>query len=167
MDLEQVKLLAQQDRYDEALAECEKWLREAPNRKADILRIRAYTLARQGDYERALQDRESIFQMEDGTIRDYYLAANNALMAGHLPKAASWLKEVVRRGKDQDETWFEAATRFLLAYVLMESGDLRGAKRDLDLAIAMDPDCAMPLPGLGVWNCNRLREEIERRAASG
>lgn len=164
MDLKAIKSLTEQKRYDEALAACEELLRQAPESKADVLRARASVFARSRDYERALHDRETLFEMGEGKIADYYLAADTALAARKFTQAAIWLKEVLRLGEAQSETWFKAASHFLLAYAQMEIGQYQEAFANLDCAIAVEADIAMPLPGMcGTCSHEQLREEIRRR----
>ena len=163
MDFKEIKFLAEHDRYDEALEQCEKLFADFPESKADILRTRAYVFARKGDYPNALRDREAIFAMGTGGIRDYFLAGNNALFAGRFLQASNWLNEVLRLGEEQNETWFKAGSYFLLAYAQMELGNYSEADANLKTAMSVEPRCAMPLPGLGMCDESRLREQIRRR----
>jgi tetratricopeptide (TPR) repeat protein len=166
MDLKQIKSLADQRRYDQALAECEAFIESIPENKADALRTRAYIFALMGDYQRALRDREMIIDMGEGTIRDYYRGADNALSAGKFTQAATWLNEVLRMGEEQNETWFKSASYFLLAYAQMEVRQYQEAIANIDRAVAIEADVAMPLPGIsGMCNQRQLREEIMRRQA--
>lgn len=164
MDLKTIKSLTEQKRYDDALAACELLLQEIPERTADILRSRASVFVRIRDYERALQDRQSLFKMGEGTIADYYLAADNALSARKFAEACGWLSEVLRLGEEQGETWFKAGAYFLLAYAQMELGQYKDAIATLDHAVAVEVDIAMPLPGMcGICSHQQLREKIIRR----
>ncbi len=162
MDVRQIKSLADKRQYEAALAECEKLLHESEDCNPDVLRVRSYVFALRGDYQRALQDREAVFEMGEGTIKDYYLGADDAISAGNFTLAAKWLNEVLRLGEAQNEIWFESATYFLLAYVYMKLGQYQEAIINLDNAHAIESDIAMPLPGLGMCDHNRLREEIKK-----
>jgi tetratricopeptide (TPR) repeat protein len=164
MDLKEIKTLAEKDRFDEAIAKCEEILRGHCESKADVLRVRAYVYSLWGHYDKAIQDRESILRMGQGILRDYYLAGDNALTLGNFVQASVWLEEVLRLGQEQSENWFESAACFLLAFAKMELGDYEEAISNLDRAVDVDANCAMPLPGLGTWDHNRLRNEIRRRA---
>jgi tetratricopeptide (TPR) repeat protein len=164
MELERIELLARQNRYDEALAFCEKLLQGDQENTTNILRTRAFIFARSGQYEYAMQDFQTIFGMGEGAISDYYLAATHALSARQFTQAITWLEEVLRLGKEQQEEWFESATYFLLAYAQMELGQLPEAIMNLNLAVAVDADVAMPLPRRrGIYSHKQLRDEIERR----
>jgi tetratricopeptide (TPR) repeat protein len=166
MELKQIETLAKQKRYQEALSGCERLLREAPEKKADILRTRAHVFARSGDYQHAVVDWKAIIEMGEATIRDYYRGADNALFAGQFAQAASWFQEVLRLGEEQNEDWFKSASYFLLAYAQMELKQYTEALASLNKAIAIEADVSMPLPDMcGMCNSQQLREEIERRKA--
>lgn len=170
MNLKKTKMRAKKRRYEEALASCNELLKNFPEKKSDILRTRAYTYALMGDYDRAVQDRKTVLEMDEGLLKDYYLAASNALSLGMFSQASAWLKELLRLGEEQKETWFDSAAYFLLAYSQMEQGYYEEAIANLDRAVSISPDCFLPLPKPGaydgVWDHNRLRKEIQRRAAS-
>jgi tetratricopeptide (TPR) repeat protein len=163
VDLKQIKSLAERDQYDEALAECDGLLSGSTGKKADVLRMRAHVFALRGDYSNAVEGRETVLEMGEGTIKDYYRAADNALSAGQFAQAADWFKEVLRLGEGQNETWFKSASYFLLAYAQMELGQYQEAIANLDCAVAVEADVAMPLPGVcGTFSNQQLREEIRR-----
>jgi tetratricopeptide (TPR) repeat protein len=164
VDVKAIKSSADDGRCDEALAACESLLRDDPENKADILRARAYVFGLQDDFTRALRDREAVLAMGAGTLKDFYRAGDNALYAGDLKKAVCRFEEVLRLGEAQNEKWFESATYLLMAYAHMELGDYAAANKNADAAAALEADCAMPLPGVGMCNVDQLRQEIMRRA---
>lgn len=167
MDLKQIETLARQKRYEKALIECEKLLQDAPEKKVDILRVRAHVFARSGDYPHAVMDRKMIIEGGEATTKDYYRSADNALFAGQFAQAAIWFEDVLRLSKEQNETWFESASYFLLAYAQMELKQYAEALASLDNAIAIEADVSMPLPGMcGMCNSQQLLDEIKRREAS-
>jgi tetratricopeptide (TPR) repeat protein len=160
MDLNIIKSLAKQRLYKEALAKCEQYLNNFPENRSDVLRVRAYVLALSGDYEGALQDRKSIIDMGEGRLRDYYLSGDNALSIGKFEEASKWLKEVLRKGSEQNEIWFDSAAYFLLSYAQMKLGHFDDSLNYLENVISIEPDCSMPLPNVGVWDTHQLKEEI-------
>lgn len=164
-DLKEIEKLIKEGRYDEALLECEENLEENSVEKVDILRAHARVLARCNNYERAIQDCEIIFEAGEGTLRDYYRAADYALSAGQFAQAAIWFKEVLQLGEEQNEAWFKAASYFLLAYAQMELGQHHEAITSLDGAVAVEPDVAMPIPSMcGMCSHQLLREKIKRQS---
>jgi tetratricopeptide (TPR) repeat protein len=163
MELKHIKAIAEKGEYDRALTECEKLLRGPGPKKTDILRTRAYVFALSGDYGNAVKDRQAIMEMGEATVDDYFLAANNALSAGNVKRASVWLKEVLRLGEEQNETWFKSASLFLLAYSEMELRQFSNAHLSLSRAIAIEPACAMSLPGMGMCNHKKLEDEIRKR----
>lgn len=163
MELKLIKQVAEKGDYDRALTECEKLLRKGGSKNADILRTRAYVFALSGDYDRAVKDRRTVLGMVDATIDDYFLAANNAISAGKMKQASVWLNEVLRLGNEQKETWFEVASLFLLAYSQMELRQYTKALASLSRATELQPGCAMPLPRIGMYNHEQLRDEIRKR----
>jgi len=164
MNLKKIKTLAELERYDEALSKCEEFLKVHPEKKLDVLRARSYVFALQGNYENALKDREGILEIGEASIRDYYLAGDTCISLSKYVKACAYLREVLRLGHEQNETWFEASAYFLFAYAQMELGHYEEAIVSLRSAISIDPNCAMPLPGIGMWDHSQLEKEILRRA---
>lgn len=162
-----VNALVKEGKYDEALARCDSLFAEMPISRAEILRLRAYVHAHRGTYEEAIADRESIISSDEGILRDYYQLADNLLSAGRYEDASKWFNEVLRKGADQNETWFDAAALLLLAYAQIRLGRLQDAEIALDKAVAIDPECAMPVRGDGLVTHQNLREEIQRRARGG
>jgi len=163
MDLKKIKSLAEKGSYREALEECDQYINNFPEKKNDGLRTRAYVLALSGDYEGALQVRKTIIDMGEGRLRDYYLSGDNALSLGKYKEASGWFKEVLRKGAEQNETWFDSAAYFLLSYAQMELCNFDDALKYLENAISREPDCSMPIPNKGVWDTHRLKEEIINR----
>lgn len=160
--LTEIEALAKQERYREALDECEKLLELFPC-NLDVMRTRAYVFARSGDYNSALQDRKTILAKDGKQLNDYYLAANNALAIREFAQASVFLDELLSLGREQNESWFESAALFLQAYVQMELEVFKSALSCLDKAVDIDPDCSLPLPGIGYCTANQLRIEIESR----
>lgn len=163
-DIASIKRLAEQRRYNEALEACENFLNHFPERKAEVLRIRAYVFSLQGEFSRALNDREAVFAAGEGTIRDYYLGADDALSAREFDQAVEWLNEVLRLGKEQNEHWFDSAACFFLSDAYMELGQHTEAISSLDRAVAIESDIAMPIPHIGMCTAEQLRAEIKRRS---
>ena len=163
MNLKEIEALAKQRNYEEAIAECNELLLTDPGNKIDILRIRAYVYGLIGDYRNALEDREAIFALRKGDMRDYYLAGDDAIDFGDFERAVAYLEEVLRLGNEQNEKWFESAAYLLLAYAQYELGQYDDALVNIDYAIVDDPDCALPLGTLGMCDHKRLRQEIHRR----
>jgi tetratricopeptide (TPR) repeat protein len=165
--LKRIDKLAKEHRYEEALGECNKLLKEVPMAQLDILRMRSRIHARCNDFEQSLIDFSMIVETGEATIRDYYSAADCALSAGKFAQAASCYKEVLRLGEEQNETWFRSASFFLLAYAQMELGQFQEANQNLDSAIAAEANVAMPVPSMcGMCTHQQLREEIRHRMNS-
>lgn len=164
LNFEQIDRLIRKRRYKEALCKCEIAQGTSPSEQADVLRMRARIFARCDDYERALQDCGTIFEMGEGAIRDYYRAADYALSAGQFSQAEAWFNKVLLLGEEQNEAWFKAAAYFLLAYSQMELNQYSEAIKNLDRAVAVEPDVAMPIPSMcGLCSHQQLREEIRGR----
>ncbi len=164
MNIKYIKSLSKQKKYDEALVACDNLLQELPESKADILRVRASVHTRMSNHESALQDRKTLFDMQDGKISDYYLAADNALNIRDFEFSSVLLKEVLQLGYAQNEKWFESGAYFLLAYAQMELGQYDDSIAYLDHAASLEADIAMPLPGIcGVCGYGQLLDEINKR----
>lgn len=164
MSLKKIEQLAKMGLYEEALIACDDLFKEQNFNKVDVLRTRAFVFARSGDYGSAVRDREAIIETGKGEIRDYYRAADNALSAGQLTKATIWFEIVLKLGKEINETWFKAASYFLLAFTQMELGSYDAALSNLQNAVIADPDVSMPLPHLcGMCGHEQLRNEILKR----
>ena len=161
--IREIKALADQGEFDDALTKCNFLLAQMPEMRSDILRIRAYVYSLQGMYEQAIDDRNELIGSGDGMLRDYYLLGDNSLSLGRFADASKSLQEVLRLGAEQNETWFDSAALLLLSYAHMELGRLQEAIQCLDQAIDKDPECAIPMPGQGMVSHQQLREEINRR----
>lgn len=163
MNPSRIKSLADQGRYEEAFSACEELLTNSLANKAEVLRARAYVFVMQDDFESAIKDRESIIDNGDGLLKDYYLVAEHALYANQFDKAVAWFNDVLRIGEEQGEDWFKGATHFLLAYAQMELGKFDAALGNLDCAVAIESDIAMPTPIARLCDNETLRREIKRR----
>lgn len=157
-----VKRLVNQKSYGEALAECGKLLSSDPEHKNEILRVRAYAFAMSGDYESAVADYEAVINGDSPSLRNYYLGAFDALSLKDFEKAVAWFEKLLRLGREQKKTGFEAATLFYLSYAYTRLDEYEKAIRYLDEAIGVESDIAMPVPE-GMCHHTHLREEIERR----
>lgn len=163
MKIQEITNLIKNSRYDEAFDECFILLRETPERKDEILRIRAHAYARSGDYPNAVRDYEEVIDGGTGASADYYLAAYNALYFEEYEKSEIWFRKVLADGEREKETWFRSATLFYLAFIKMELGDLAEAIRFLEKLEGPGSDNGLPLPEVGMCNRSQLRAEIERR----
>lgn len=160
-----IKTLVEKDAHDDALAQCDALLAEQPEVRAEVLRLRAYVHADRGLYDEAIADRETLVNEGLAILRDYYQLGDNSMSAGRFMEAIRWFHEVLRRGAEQNETWFDSAALLLLSYTQMRLGQLQEAERNLDKAVAIDPECAMPVRGAGIVTHQSLREEIKRLAS--
>lgn len=163
-EIAEIKTLAERGDLDTAMDRCNRLLDASPSSTADLLRLRAYLHALAGHYAQAVADREDAFEKGADSIRDYYLAADNALSAGHWEKAANWFGQVLKLGEKENETWFRAASFFLLAYAKMELQQFSSAREALSRAIEEEPDISMPVPGLyGMVSSDQLSAELSVR----
>lgn len=160
---ERIKKLAEAGKHDDAISQCNELLDKAPEWRADVLRLRAYSYALQGMYEEAIADRETLINNGEGKLRDYFLIAYNSLSAGRLEDASNWFKEVLRIGAEQNETWFESTSWLLLSFSQMQLGHLDEAEISVARAAAIEPDCSMPVHGKGMVTIQDIRGEIQRR----
>ena len=163
MNAKQIRALADRKQYLDALAECENSLRTGNEDHLEILRARAYVLSLMENYGAALEDWYRILETGEQQIRDYFLAANDALYAVDLTKAITWLGDVLRLGKEQNVTWYASSAHLLLAYAQMELGQYGEAIQNVNKAEAEEADCAYPIPDVGMCSVNQLRAELERR----
>ena len=164
IEIKKIKSLAEHGKYDEALSECDELIRCGSIEHIQIHRLKAHILELAGDYPHAMVHRKEVLEMKGTTLGDYYLAADNSISMKEFETAANLLQKVLSLGKEQNETWFDSASFFLLSYVQMELGEYDEAVRSLDRAVNIDPDVAMPLVHVGMCNHDQLRKEIDRRA---
>ena len=160
-----IKTLIENKAHDEALAQCNALLAEQPELRGEVLRLRAYVHAHRGLYDEAIADRESLVNEGLAILRDYYQLGDNSMSAGRFKEASKWFHEVLRRGAEQNETWFNSAALLLLSYAQMRLGQLQEAESNLDKAVAIDPECAMPVRGEGIVTHQALRAEIRKLGA--
>jgi len=164
MDIQEIKKDISNKWYDIALNKCDSMLRNFPESKPDILRIRAHAYSMMGEYELALKDRESVLNIPGNcTIKDYYSAADTALKTGNFHQAVNWFHEVLHLGDELNNHWFDSASYFLLSYTYMELKEYDMAIENLNNAVTIEENCTMPIPEQGMCDHNKLREEILRR----
>jgi tetratricopeptide (TPR) repeat protein len=163
MNLSEIEKLAKEDRYDEALAECDALLRSGVADSSDILRTRAYVYARSGQHSSASADYEEVLKRGDASIRDYYQAGDQALKAEDMELAFRHFREVLTLGERQSEAWFKSAVLFYLAFIEMNRKNCESALTYVDQARSAEPDCAMPLPGQGMVSVQELEARIRQR----
>ncbi len=86
------------------------------------------------------------------------------MATGEFLKASVWFKDVLRLSELQNETWFNSASYFLLAYSQMELCDYKNALINLEKAVKISPNCSMPIHNIGMCDHNELKKEIIHRA---
>ena len=141
-----IKALVEAGNFNLAIDECDKLLLENPDSTQDILRFRAFVYAASGDHKKSMADREKVLSLGQCLMKDYYLAAEQAIYTGDFIKATNWLQEVLRLGDAEGDAWFESASRFLLSYAHYSLGNYSAALIDLEKAVNQEHDIAMPLP---------------------
>lgn len=166
-EIARIKSLANKRNYSEALYECNALLQSGKIGSADILRARAYVYSRSGDFDSAINDYRAILESADAELRDWYLAADNALEAERYSDAAKWFSGVVRLSDLQGESWFHSAALFYLAYCWLMIGNSEDALNSLSLSSSMDPGIELYLPRLGMCSVQKLRGEILKQARLG
>ena len=162
MNMQQIKNIAKQGEFEKALEECENHLSNGLTEKVEVMRARSHVYTLMRNYEKALSDREAVLELEDCAIRDYYLAADCAIINESYDKAYVWLMDVLRLSDEEGEDWFLSAANFLLAYVQMKLGNYPDAIKFLDEAVLIEADCSMHIPEYGMCSSSLLRSEIEK-----
>ena len=162
-EIARIKSLANSREYDEALAACDALLQSGAGASADVFRVRAYVHSLSGNLDHAIDDYRTLLASGDAQLRDWYLAADNALEARRYHDAAEWFSEVIRLGDLQGETWFRSASLFYLSYCRLMTGDLEEAMNLLSLASSLDPDVELYLPSLGTCRAEKLQAEIRKQ----
>jgi tetratricopeptide (TPR) repeat protein len=162
--LREAKRLAEAGRYDEAVSICSELLSGQSGSEADALRARAYVFALAGDYDKSSADREAVLRLQGSTLRDVYQSADQALKARNLSLAATRFQETLTRGESEGEAWFKSASMFYLAFIEMELENFVEAGKLVKRVKDLEPECALPIPGVGVVSVDKLAEEVARRA---
>jgi len=162
-EIARIKSLANRRDYGEALAACDALLQSGSGDSADVLRVRAYVHSRTGNFDSAIDDYRALLVSGKAQLRDWYLAADNALEAERYQDAAEWFSEAIRLGDLQGETWFRSASLFYLSYCRLMAGDPEEAMSMLSSATSLDPDIELYLPGLGACSAGKLQAEIRKR----
>jgi tetratricopeptide (TPR) repeat protein len=166
--LREIRALSAEAKHDHAINRCNFLLEQYRSKvdKAEVLRLRAEVYEQRQKYDQAIVDRELIFTLGEGTIRDYYKAAECAVYRGEYGRARLWTMTALRLGADLSETWFVPACYFLLAYISMQTGHYQDAIANLNRAASADVAATVPLRGLPhLYSYPQLRQEIERRAS--
>ncbi len=159
-----IKALAEKREYAAALEACQVLLNRGREGKFDVLRTRAYVQARSGNYDLALADRRAIIDSGEAQLRDYFLAADCAMQNESFDTAIAWFVESLALGDQEGQQWYRSASLFYLAYCEMRSGLLERAMYSLNLAVSVEHNVSLPLPGMGMCSHERLSSEIRRLA---
>lgn len=167
MRLTDIKFLIDHKEYDAALDACNRVLSEGEIEEHEILRMRGSLYAKLKSYDLAINDFETIFEKNEATIGDYYLAAFWCLYEEKFEQAANWFEIVLKMGDDQSETWFSSATLFYLAYAQMELRGFDEAESRLREGIKLEEDLALPIPRVGMCTADQMFEEIKKRRSQG
>jgi tetratricopeptide (TPR) repeat protein len=166
MDTRKIEMLAEEDRFDEALAACDTLLADSSNSTAEVMRARAHVYALMHDYQSAIRDRKAALRVGDDPLGDHHMLAHYTLSAGDTVEAAQHLRKALSFGRELEETWFETSCYFLLAFCHMELDSFDKALDYLARAEKSEPDGPAYIPNVGMVTHSQLREEIERRMKS-
>lgn len=164
MTLEQIKILIQERRYDEALEACEKENTGNSELNYEIHRQKSHIYSRQAKYQNATSELEAIIKAGVATLGDYDSAAFWALYDGQIKKALEWYLIALDLGEEQNESWFRSNELCLIAYIYMELGEFEKALEFLDES-EKESDGSFLIPNKGFCERNQLRDEIRLRSS--
>ena len=168
VNLTDIKRMVDKGEYTEALNKIDILLEQDDETYYEALRIRAYIYNLKESYPKALQDRLEIVRSEQPKLKDYFLAAYEALYTKDYLLARDLLMELLEKGRASDNNWFDSAAYFLLAYCYMVEGDYEAANKNLNISEAIEKDVSIPIPLVTKsYNVNLLRSEIEKKQGSG
>ena len=165
MNDQSIKRLIDRKEFDKALELCEERVRDGKDSTGNVLRQRAYLYARDGNYESALADRETIIESGEAKLQDFFQAGNAALFLCRFDRAESHFLKLIEYGSESSEDWFAAAAHFLAAYAQLRLRKPEEALSSVSIAAELEASCEMPIPHEGVWDIQTLRSRIEHSMA--
>jgi tetratricopeptide (TPR) repeat protein len=167
MNLETIKSLVKEKRYDKALEACEQLMQSQPESKFEVIRQKSSIYARRAEYSAAVKELSSIIDAGQADLKDYDSAAFWSLYDGKLEPALGWYLIALKLGEEQNRDWFKSNELCLIAYIYMELGEFEKADSFLDTDESDDKDTSFLIPNKGFCEVKELRNEIRRRATEG
>lgn len=125
---------------------CNEYISEFGLNNIEIVRLRAHSLAMQFEHKKELSDRQYIIESGQQELKDFYLSGECALNCGEFELAEVYFEALFKLGKVKNETWFESATLFYLAFTQFKLSKFEIALQNILKAIELDSDCALPVP---------------------
>jgi tetratricopeptide (TPR) repeat protein len=167
MNLETIKSLIKERRYDEALEACQQLTQSQPELRFEVMRQKSSIYARRAEYNAAVKELSSIIDAGEADLKDYDSAAFWSLYDGKLEQALSWYLIALKLGEEQNRDWFKSNELCLIAYIYMELEEFEKAESFLDKDESDDKDTTFLIPNKGFCEVKELRNEIRRRATEG
>lgn len=172
MNLETIKSLIKERRYDEALDACKQLAESQPELKYEVMRQKSYIYAGRAEYKAAVAELSSIIDAGEADIGNYDSAAFWSLYDEQFKQALDWYLIALKMGEEQNESWFRSNELCLIAYIYMKLGEFEKAISFLDKDESDDKDSSflIPIPNegiVGICEVKQLRDEIRRRSAKG
>lgn len=173
MNLETIKFLIKDRRYDEALNACQQLTESQPQLKYDVMRQKSYLYSARGEYKAAVGELSAIIEAGKARIGDYDSAAFWALFDEQYKQALDLYLTALKIGEEQNESWFRSHELSLISYIYMKLGEFEKALSFLDKFEAEEPQDTtflVPVPNegiLGLCESKELRGEIQRRMIEG
>lgn len=165
MNLVDIKKLAETGKIINALNAINFILHDRDDDNLEALRIRAYVYNLNRNYSEALADRLKIVSSTEPKLKDYFLAANAALYIKSYHLAVDLLDNLLEKGAEKNNNWFNSTAFFLLAYCYMQEGDYKKASINLDKAEFIETDVSIPIPlTVKIYNVDILRGEIRAKS---
>lgn len=163
MNYDEIKHLLKSRDYSQALLACEEYIESNGLSDIEIVRLRARAFSMLSQHENEFNDWQVILESGQQELKDYYLAGECALNYGEFDSAESYFNSLLKLGSAQNETWFESAGFFLIAFAQFKLKKLKQARENICKAIELDPDCAMPVPDIpNLLSAIELKSMIEK-----
>ena len=121
---------AKQGDYADALGVCSSLLEQYPDSMSEILRTRSHIYAHMESLQDALNDRRTIIGSGKAEIKDYYFASQFSIELQLYQEAISLLRAALGLGEANDDSRYEQAARFLLAFSCLKVGRYDEAKSE-------------------------------------
>lgn len=167
MSYKDVKKLIQGCELDEALEICSLKRQQDLISEIECYRLRANIYGKHGKYNQALAEWSSLLLSSGAELRDYYLAADDALSAKEYVLAEAWLKRLLEKSEIENEPWFDSSALFFLVYIKIKQREHEEAIQYLERLVAIAPDCEVAIPNEGFMSVADLKKKCEEARRTG
>lgn len=159
--IDKIKDLIRKRSYDEAFHLMENLLRDDETMLFEICRLKSWAFSRQANYRSGWEAILPVVESEHALIADFHTAALWSLYDDQLDRSREWFLQVIHKGVEQNNLWFESSAYFYLAYIYAKLRDPLKAKNYLEMSGDVNNENRIVVPQEGALNRRELRKRFD------